>query len=242
MSETLVPYTDFDAQALGYRLHELVSRSKEQLAARHLLGLIDRYGVDVDTAVEKVHKGQGEDNPQHYAIIDEAGDVQGSASISEGLPLARTRFNLPSGITRRIPLAHIKYPYATHNVHAWTAATAPEETLAKAYDQLTQPFKVFYPELKGYVWYEHQRPWTVEPVKSPVHIHEAIAASGLRKIIEARFDDGESSRVTPPLATLYSHVISRYDSPHGQLRELKTGQLSRQTAFMQMHEQDNPNF
>lgn len=233
MSERLIPYADFDAAALGSRLHEIVNDSQEQLASRHLLGLLSRYSHDADTAIARVQKGQGETTPQHYAIVDDAGDVQGSASIFEHLPLGRTRLPLPTGIAKRMPLLYTAYPYATHNVHAWTANSAAQELLPEAYSELADRFRRYIPDLNAHVWYEKQKPWTIEPVKSPAHVHEAIAASGLRKVRAARFDDAESSVVTPPRSTLYAHILSTNDSPRGQLRELKTGRKSWATAFYQ---------
>lgn len=226
MSEILVPYTDFAAPELGARLHDIVTENKELLAARHMLGLIARYGADVDTAVAKVQKGQGELNPQHFAVVDEAGDVQGAASIIVDLPLGKLTLPVPPRYARHVPGLYTVYPHASHNVQAWTGARRIV-LLNNAYSALADHFRTHVPAAGMRVWSNHERPWTIEPVGSPGYAHEAIASAGLHMVAVGWFDDAESTATAPPRSALYAHLQSQRDLPAAaQLKELKTGRLS----------------
>lgn len=243
MSNVLVPYTEFAAPALGVRLHEIVADNKELLAGRHMVGLIERYGSDPDMATMKVRKGQGESNPQHFAIIDEAGEVQGSASIIGGLSLGKSRLSLPPNVSRRLAGSYVAYPYASHNVQAWTGERQTD-LLYLAYGALADHFRHPLPSVGLTVWSSQARPWTIEPMRAPSSVHEAISASGLHKVATGRFDDAESGSHIPPKSVLYAHILSSEDSsPHSKLKELKTGRkslLSRADEAVDAAASDNP--
>lgn len=230
MTEVLIPYSEFSASELGGRLHEIVTENRKLLAARHLLGLLDRYGADIDTAVAKVSKGQSEDNPRHFAVVDEAGDVQGSASIFEGLPLGKLRLPMPAGLARRSPGLYTTYPYASHNIHAWTRE-GQSDVLANAYSALANNFKYDIRTVSFSLWRRGMWPWTIEPVRAPRYIHEVILDAGLAKVASRRFDDGESGHAIPPRSTLYAHIEEDWMTAHGKQRELRTGKKPYPATF-----------
>lgn len=98
-----MPYGEFDASELAIQLHEAVSASRDELAARDLLGPIARYGASAELAEEKVRKGQNDENPTHFAVMNDSGNVVGAASIYEDLPLGKPNLHLPPATTRRAP-------------------------------------------------------------------------------------------------------------------------------------------
>lgn len=234
VSETLLrPYTDFDSRELAGQLHEAVSAEgvRSQLEARNIRGPIQRYGGSLDEAAEKIQKGQHEHTTgelAHYAIVGSSGDVIGAGSLMPDLPLHKLRAPVPSSVGRRTaPLLARAYNYATPNVAAWTSGG--EDVLAQAYRELVNLSDTTHtpgeptsePPLKSV--------WTLEPARSPTEIHEAIVAySGMMKIANRRFDDGEQTRwEVSPRSVLYARLNSNWFSTHGRLKELKTGQHSR---------------
>ena len=46
-------------------------------------------------------------------------------------------------------------------------------------------------------------PWTIEPIRSPKHIHTALNMAGLTRVATRLFDDGESRVKVPPISSLY---------------------------------------
>lgn len=219
MSEVLVPYPQFDASDLARQLSSAVEVSKDLLETRNLLGPIARYGASLEYATEKVIKGQADTNPDHFAVVNAAGNVVGGASIYHGLELRKLRVALPPRLARG-PLA-ARYPYANPNIAAWTRP-GEEEILEGAYRQLTD--LAYKPRIAKE---PHETPWAVESVNSPKSIHEAIMTAGLTRLLVRRYDEGESNRDIPPRSALYVKSESEWVTAHGYMRELKTGKWKR---------------
>lgn len=243
MSEAMLrPYTEFKADELASQLGEVVVQNKGLLAARNLVGVIDRYGHDFELAKSKVEKGQREHAQGelgHYAIIGISGDVIGSASVYPGLTLRKLRLPIPAGIGRRYSALAVDYPYARPNIHAWAAED--EDVLADAYQALATIglsdlsnrnrltlSQVARREGIALPSYLHQgAAWTVEPHRSPSDIHESITAkSGLKKVATKRFDDGENGLKIPPRGILYADLSYEWYGAYGKQKELRTGQKS----------------
>lgn len=203
MATELVPYTDLSSESIARELHEAVMLSEPVLRARNILGPISRYGWGLELGIQNVEKGQHEHDLGEigrYAVMSDAGNIVGAASIYPNLSLRRLRVPVP-------PMLAVEYPQATPNIHAWT--TGDTETLAQAYSRLrdlahkkirNQQVPPPNPAntLKGLI------PWTIEPVSSPQYIHDALLRAGLTRNASQRFDDGESRRHIPPLSTLYT--------------------------------------
>lgn len=216
MSEVLQPYTEFEASDLAVQLHGIVVASEQELRARNLLGVLERYGRGMELAEHNVRKGQHDANPDHFAVVNEAGNVVGSASAYRGLPLRKLHLPLP-GLMAVLPFAE-PFPYANPNIHAWTK-TGEEEVLVGAYRQLAE--MNMKPKL---VNEPHDSPWTIEPTRSPRYVHTAIAMAGLTKVATRRFYDGENHRQIPPRSTLYVKSSTEWATAHGRQKEVRTGQ------------------
>lgn len=235
--EVLHPYTDFETNELAAQLHQAVQFNAPLLAARNIQGLIKRYGEDLETAQENVEKGK-RDHAQgigHYAIMSDSGDVVGSASLYPDLPLHKLRVPLPIGIARHIPGLTVKYPAANPNIHAWT--TLQDDLLPKAYRDLLNlsgGVAGFEP-LSGMPMAKEPftTTWTFEPHSSPKDIHVAIMESGLKMAAIGRFDDGEVAKSVPPEGVVYANLHSLWRTPHGRLKELRTGRLNKYDRAVQ---------
>ena len=213
----LVPYTEFGAGDLAAQINGLVVVNAELLTTRGLRGVLDRYS-DRDMAEQKIRKGQSEQNTiGHFAIVNAAGDVRGSAAIYPDLKLKKQVLPLPPVVARG-PLS-VTYKQAQPNIHAWTDKKEPD-LLFDAYRELAYRATGYWRRINM------SKAWTVEPARSPVYVHEAILESGLDKIAKGRFDDGESRRHVPPQAILYARLYSAWMSKHGRLKELRSGAKS----------------
>lgn len=205
----LVPYTEFDSAELATQLHEGVHSARGLLEKRNINGPFARYGGEIRAGIAKVEKGQEEHISKqlgHYAIVGDLGDVVGAASILPTLALRKQRLRMRAGVARRLPLVSRSYPHASPNVSAWTNGNM--DALADAYRDLVaiadQPKYVSPLSGASQVKEPFNVTWTVEPINSPVEVHEAIVArSGLEQIVVARFDDGESGKRIPPKSMLY---------------------------------------
>ncbi len=216
MNEVLQPYTAFEASDLAIQLHEIVAASAPELEDRNLLGVLARYGAGLELAEQNVHKGQHDVNPGHLAVVNEAGNIVGGASVYRNLPLSKLHLPAP-GILAVPPFAEL-FPYANPNIHAWTK-TGEEEVLIGAYRQLAA---------KNYVspiWTgePHDSPWTIEPTRSPRWVHAALETAGLTRVATRRFYDGENKRQIPPRSTLYAQQSSEWLTAHGRQLELRKG-------------------
>ncbi len=216
--EILVPYTEFEAGDLAAQLHGAVRGNMVELGDRNLVGVMLRYGYDLERAEAKVRKGQNEhDEIGHFAVVDFMGDVVGAASIYPGLPLRKLRLPLPPAAAVG-PLA-VEYPYADPNVHAWTVG--PErDLLADAYKDLV------FRSMGTFKRADAKKPWTIEPVASPKHVHESIVLGGLEAVATRRYDDGESRRRVPPRSVLYAHLYGEWTSAGGKESELRKNKKS----------------
>ena len=197
MSETLIEYTKFDPSELASQLLLSVKQNEVQLADRHLLGVVKRYGsgTDLNQAVTTVQKGaadHAEGTSQHYAIVSEAGNVVGAASLYPKLGLAKQ--GLP--LAPRLVPDYLRRPVVDlgPNISAWTVKDE-EAALVGAYRKLGRmSFEGEEP---------HAAPWTIEPRRSPSFIHAAIEMAGLIKEGSGYYDDRESRRHAPPFSNLY---------------------------------------
>lgn len=228
MAIELVPYSDFDnPEDLAQQLHEAVLDNWSLLKQRKLSGPIFRYGGDIDTATEKVEKGQREHlsgELGHFAVIGNSGDVVGSASIYPDLELRKLRFPIPPVLA--MGRLATRLPYATPNIHGWIGYD--EDGLTEVYKQLLklshqQPYHRNVTQTNLLTPWHGGSAWTVEPAKSPHDIHRMIRASKLQKVGTRRYDEGESKLKIPPRGTLYADL--RYDwlSGIGRHHELMTG-------------------
>lgn len=212
--QVLIPYTEFAPTELARQLNDIVTLNTGNLAVRGLTGVISRYS-DIETAEQKVRKGQAEHAELgHFAIVNTAGDVRGSASVYPSLILKKQHVPLPPFLAPSFLTD--TYPKAGPNIHAWTNGHETE-LLAAAYKDLVHITAGKWKQEAG------PKPWTVEPTRSPQDIHEAIREGGLEKIATRRFDDGESRRRIPVRSTLYARLFSEWTTAHGKQKELKTG-------------------
>ena len=206
---------------LANQLHEAVQENTELLRARNLLGVIARYGAGLEDAEHNVRRGQANIKSgvtQHYAVVNEAGNVVGAASSYPNLPLRKLHLPLPPALA--IPPLAETFEYANPNIHAWTDV-GEEEVLVGAYKQLA-----YMAPTAAYVEEPSNAPWTIEPLRSPKHIHTALQMAGLTKVARRRFDDGESRTKIPPISALYIKSRSGlgWATAHGRQKEVKKGQ------------------
>jgi hypothetical protein len=234
MSEILVDYTQFEPLDLATQLHDTVVSNEALLRSRNFLGVIARYGSDLELAEQKVRKGQidhEQGTPSHYAVVNEAGNVVGAASSYQNLPLRKLHLPIPSGLAKP-PLA-VPFKYANPNISAWTDINE-EESLVGAYQQL-----VAMNRKRGIIGEPHEAPWTIEPIRSPKHIHVAIQMAGLDKVATRIFDDGESRIKIPPVSTLYTKSSTDWFTAHGRQKELKKGQWKSGWQEWEEYESEN---
>ena len=222
MKEILVDYTQFKPSELAPQLHEVVQDNEVLLRARNLLGVVNRYGESIELAEQNVRRGQANiENgiTQHYAVVNEAGNVVGSASIYPDLRLRKLHLPIPPALA--VPPLAVTYKYANPNIHAWTDVDE-EEVLVGAYRQLANMNTIREP----YDGEPTNVPWTIEPSRSPKNIHTAIKMAGLIKVAKRLFDDGESRTKVPPISSLYikSHFDQRRVTARGREKEIKKGQ------------------
>ena len=219
MAEVLVDYAQFEPLDLATQLHEAVVGNEALLHSRNLLGVIARYGSSLELAEQKVRKGQAkheQGSPYHYAVVNEAGNVVGAASSYPDLRLRKLHLPIPPALA--VPPLAVTFEYANPNIHAWTDVKE-EEVLVGAYKQLAAM------NSSGHPYGEPTNaPWTVEPIRSPKHIHTALKMAGLSRVATRLFDDGESRLKSPPTSSLY--ILSNTDwwSAHGRQKEVKKGQ------------------
>ncbi len=223
MKEILVDYTLFEPSELASRLHGVVRDNEALLRARNLLGVVARYGACLELAEQNVCRGQANiENgiTQHYAVVNEAGNIVGAASSYPDLRLRK--LHLPISPALAVPPLAVTYKYANPNIHAWTDKEE-EEVLVGAYRQLADMNRSDDPEP-----YDKPTnvPWTIEPIRSPKNIHTAIKMAGLTKVATRLFDDGESRIKVPPISSLYikSHFAQSRVTARGREKEIKKGQ------------------
>ena len=224
MSEVLVAYTQFETSDLAKQLSEAVHSSTRLLEQRNLHGVVARYGGRISLAEVMVEKGQWDhlkENPWHFAVMNEKGDVAGAASISPNLPLLKLRLSLPIKFTNRFIAQQFRY--ANPNISAWTKS-GEEEALMQAYQQMAD---ISFMPVESSSYTPHESPWTIEPTRSPRGIHEAISLAGLTKVATGRFNDGESKTLIPPRSTLYAKLSGNWKTAHGKQKELRNGQLAK---------------
>ena len=191
------------------------------LRTRNLLGVVARYGANLETAEQNVRRGQTNSETgitKHYALVNKAGNVVGSASSYPDLPLRKLHLPIPPALA--IPPLAETFKYANPNIHAWTDVKE-EEVLVGAYKQLAAMNQSGRPySAPTYA------PWTIEPIRSPKHIHTALKMAGLTRVATRLFDDGESRIKVPPISSLYiqSHSAQGWATAHGRQKEVKNGQ------------------
>jgi len=204
--EVLRPYTEFSPGDLAIQLYLQVLASEQWLRARGMGDILRSFGesTTLDTIRTMVEKGQQEHdarNPLHYAVMDKFGDVRGTASIYSGykLPLYRLHVLLPPAVAPW-PL-RTRQREAAYNIAAWISGDPNN-------DAQVELLKRSYRELANYAGRLVSHPmdeqvWSIEPVRSPQGVHEAIASSGLHRVAEGRFDDGSSRHAIPVRSILY---------------------------------------
>ena len=172
----------------------------------------------------------------HLAIVGQPGDVIGAGSLRPDIKLRKSNLYLPPIITRNVPFASTANPHATPNVSAWTNGDL--ESLNLAYIELVE--RADQPRYTDVLVDTPSTPepfnvtWATEPLNdTTAEIHEAITRNNqLEAITDARFDDGESRKRTPPKATLYAQTRSEWYGTRGKLKELKTGRHSLRTKIL----------
>jgi hypothetical protein len=219
MTEVLVDYTQFEVTDLATQLHEAVVANEPLLHSRNLLGVIARYGASQELAEQNVRRGQTNIETgvtQHYAVVNEAGNVVGSASSFPDLPLRKLHLPIPPALA--VPPLAVTFKYANPNIHAWTDVKE-EEVLVGAYRQLAAMNMSGTPYGKP-----TESPWTIEPIRSPRHIHTALKMADLTRVATRFFDDGESRKRIPPISSLYIKSNTEWLTAHGRQKEVKKGQ------------------
>lgn len=234
----LVPVTEFAPAELAPRLVELVAANKSLLTARYILGPLSRYTSEqtAEAAVVGAHQLHRAGTQEIFVVRGESGDPEGIATVYPRLELKRLRLPIPLGVPdqrlikwlrRHFQLADkaaqlrwwVSLPFATPNLTAWTG-TQEEALLARAYQELDA-------RVGSSADGASERPWTIEPRRSPSYVHEAIGMTSLALIAKHRlFDDQESRAAVPPLSTLYARLRGEWWTAHGRQRELRTGQKS----------------
>lgn len=240
-AEILYPITEFSPPELGRRFSELVAVNKSLLVARHILGPLRRY-CDPETAEQSIMRAQAihNDNAQIFVPVGVEGDPEGIATLTQDLKLKRLQLPIPLGLPdhssalwlrRRSEsidrLANkqwwVDLNQAKPNLTAWTSA-GQEELLGKAYQALEA------------LTVSADRPWTIEPRRSPGAIHEAILTTRMGLIATRRFDDEESRREITPRSKLYARLHDdKWFTPYGKLRELREGAQSWMTITNDMY-------
>lgn len=218
MNELLVSYDQFEAPDLARQLNGLVMQNQDMLALRGLRGVIARYGVDEEYAENRIRRAQSSiGSVQHFAVVNDAGNVFGAASYDHAMPLRKLHLPLPPALAFG-PLVDDGYKYASPNVCGWVDDRASDRLFA-VYHDLRERVRV--PS------YDRDTvklvPWTLEPTRSPDVVHKAIIEAGFKKVATRRFDDLESRRHIPPRQTLYARLKYQWDTAHGKQKELKTG-------------------
>ena len=221
MTEVLVDYTQFEPLELATQLHEAVQGNEALLHTRNLLGVVARYGASLELAEQNVRRGQANIKTgitNHYAVVNEAGNVVGAASSYPDLRLRKLHLPIPPALA--VPPLAVTFKYANPNIHAWTDIKE-EEVLVGAYKQLADMNRSSEPYGKP-----TNVPWTIEPIRSPKHIHTALKMAGLTRVATRLFDDGESRIKVPPISSLYvkSHSAQGWATAHGRQKEVKKGQ------------------
>lgn len=222
MSEALVPVTAYDTPDLADSLRELVHNNRGLLLQRHIVGPIVRYGGSpqlTSSSVERLKRSCDKGTLEAFAIVVQPHEtaIRGMATIYPNLELGKMRLPLPAGIPKHPRYGHyvdwmrVTYPYAMHNVQAWTDGLAeemhapgwpPGALLARAYRDLVSYADEGNSHSMG-------RTWTIEPARSPAYVHGAIANSGLTEIAEGRFEDNEVNTRIPPRSILYANTDVR---------------------------------
>jgi len=221
MSEVLVDYTQFEPLELATQLHKTVQGNEALLQTRNLLGVVARYGASLELAEQNVRRGQANTKAgitNHYAVVNETGNVVGAASSYPDLRLRKLHLPIPPALA--IPPLAVTFKYANPNIHAWTDVRE-EEVLMNAYKQLTTMNRSGRPYGKP-----TNVPWTIEPIRSPKHIHTVLNMADLTRVATRLFDDGESKSKIPLFSSLYikSHSAQSWATAHGRQKEVKKGQ------------------
>ncbi len=188
--EVLYPYSDFNAQSLVSRLHELVINNRQELLKRNLSGEVQ----ELDSYNEAKQPTK-----ECFVVINKKGDIVGSAYMQTELLLQRYRFSkLPFKTFR------VAYPYANPHIKAWIDKNEDPQLLVDSYKDLL--FR------SGSLWkrYDSKKAWTTEPITSPKQIHQVLALSGLSKIMTAKFNDNQNNKKKSVLyAMIYNDFLSR---------------------------------
>jgi len=181
--------TDKELFEVATAINELVNqdRVRERLVARHLLGVVRRHSGTPTDSLRQLQRARGvsaDDQGLRTFVIKDitSGNIQGMASIQDGLPLWRQREDLPAGLTRN-PIFGARVDTPSHNVAAWEGFHMPEH-LREDYEALRN----LEPDS-----------WTLEPRRYTHHSAQsrtAIAMAGYTIPVDGdayRFDDLEAS-------------------------------------------------
>lgn len=227
MSETahnLIPYTDFLPADLARDLQQAVAHQAPELTARHITGPVKRYGGSLSGATDAVAQGQRDHDAgvsDHYAVIDEAGNTIGAASVED---TALRRLRLP--IRPRLavgPLA-VRFHNAGHNIKAWSTETGPERpALAVAYGGLVSIAESRRIHTGGGMTF------TVEPLTGMTGdiIHDVLHKAGMQEVRLGYFDDKESGRIVPPFMALYAVPHKPGHTRHDLESDIRGGAMDR---------------
>lgn len=230
MNEVLRPFGDFGAEELAAGLYAAATYKGGLLPSRNLTGVMQRYGVGPDRALESAIADQQEDGPvTRYAIVSSEEQIVGAAAINWQSRIYRQRFDnlLPpiKYLTER-PVSRLNV-----TVKAWTrrrdleylrrgyqdiAATA-REVISK---NLTDP-RLPQPDV-----------WTIEPRDAPHFVHQAVREAGFVDIANGTYREAAAQTAGRP-SILYGAalVLHEWDQSVGRLRRTtaRNGQLPLRT-------------
>lgn len=205
-------YREFESQyeetELAAQLMIRTHTNREQLAARGIQGPLARYGTSVEASVAAVQRGKNQTDPDHYALVNEAGNVVGAGSVFRSLDLKWLSLPLPRKVIPR-QLRHAILPPESPNITAWVD-DSERSTLSVAYSALVD-------RARHEAEHKHESiAWTLEPVDSPAFVLRAIESSLLTKTCTSRrYDDGENFTNTlgipsrGPVRALYTAQLTR---------------------------------
>lgn len=200
--------TQYEETELAAQLMIRTHNNREQLAARGIYGPLDRYGRSVEASVAAVQRGKEQADPDHYALVNKAGNVVGAGTVFRSLELKWLSLPLPR---KAIPhrLRHTILPPNSPNITAWIDESEAD-SLSLAYSALVD--RAHHETARDC----DSTAWTLEPVDSPIFVLRAIESSQLARAgASRRYDDAENF-------TNAIGVPSR-----GPMRALYTAQLHR---------------
>ena len=203
--EIIKPFSRFDAEELGPRLHALASAGVDSLIRRDLINELRNYACCTECASDSVRKQQTSKLAGHFALIDRRGDPAGFGTVDYSRTLFKLTLPVSPVIASYSSLLMKYYSKTGPQIKAWAAGEEADSNnmLADAYTELRMEASV-----------SAKNTWTIESIDSPPAVHDAIERAGMLAVAEALFDDGMLYRRPP------SRLYVAADSPV-QLSDLK---------------------